>query len=70
MGEDVLDLGEIDRTQVAIAGGKGAQLGELARIEGVAVPVGFCVTTDAFRRVVANAPSMAEQLDRLSHLDE
>lgn len=68
MGEDVLDLVEIDRTQVAIAGGKGAQLGELARIEGAAVPVGFCVTTDAFRRVVANAPSIAERLDRLSHL--
>jgi phosphoenolpyruvate synthase/pyruvate phosphate dikinase len=68
MGDDVLSLGEIDRTHVALVGGKGAQLGELARIEGINVPAGFCVTTDAFRRIMANAPSMAEQLDRLSHI--
>ena len=68
MGDHVLGLDEIDQTQVAIVGGKGAHLGELARIEGVLVPAGFCVTTNAFRRMVANAPSMAEQLDRLSHL--
>jgi pyruvate,water dikinase len=29
---------ELDPTQVAIAGGKGAQLGELSRIEGIRVP--------------------------------
>ena len=69
MGDHVLGLDEIDQTQVEIVGGKGAHLGELARIEGVLVPAGFCVTTNAFRRMVANAPSMAEQLDRLSHLN-
>ena len=42
----VLDLDEIDRTQVAIVGGKGANLGELTRIDGITVPAGFCVTTD------------------------
>ena len=68
MGQDVLGFGEIDLTQVAIVGGKGALLGELARIEGVLVPAGFCVTTGAFRRMVASVPSMPEQLDRLSHL--
>ena len=31
----VLDLPEIDQTQVAVVGGKGAQLGELSRIEGI-----------------------------------
>jgi pyruvate,water dikinase len=49
---DVLDLEEIDRTQVAAVGGKGASLGELMRIDGIDVPPGFCVTTDAYRRVV------------------
>ena len=44
MGSDVLDLQEIDRTQVALTGGKAAQLGELSRIDGVRVPAGFCVT--------------------------
>ncbi len=51
-----------------MVGGKGAQLGELSRIEGIHVPAGFCITTDAFRRVMADASSMAEQLDRLSHI--
>jgi hypothetical protein len=41
MDDDVLSLGEIDQTQVAVAGGKGAQLGELSRIEGIHVPAGF-----------------------------
>jgi rifampicin phosphotransferase len=36
------------------AGGKGASLARLARA-GVAVPPGFCVTTDAYRRFVADA---------------
>jgi rifampicin phosphotransferase len=66
----VLGLEEIDKTQVALVGGKGAQLGELARIEGIRVPAGFCVTTDAFRRIMtAAAPSVDARLDRLSRLD-
>ncbi|CAM5229359.1 hypothetical protein SXANM310S_04360 [Streptomyces xanthochromogenes] len=64
----VVDLQEVDRTQVAVVGGKGAHLGELSRIEGIRVPDGFCVTTDAFRRTVAQAPSLSKLLDELSHL--
>ena len=65
----VMGLEEIDQTQVAVVGGKGAQLGELSRIEGIRVPAGFCVTTDAFRRVMADASSIDDQLDRLSHVN-
>ena len=65
----VLGLQEIDQTQVAVVGGKGAQLGELSRIEGISVPAGFCVTTDAFRRVMAEAPSIDDRLTRLSRLN-
>jgi pyruvate,water dikinase len=65
----VLGLEEVDQTQVALVGGKGAHLGELSRIEGIHVPAGFCVTTDAFRRIVAKAPSIDERLDPLSRLD-
>ncbi len=68
MGSDVLGFEEIDRTQVAVVGGKGAHLGELSRIEGTCVPAGFCVTTDAFRRIMANAPSVGERINRLSRL--
>ncbi|GAA2657260.1 phosphoenolpyruvate synthase [Streptomyces lunalinharesii] len=54
---------------MAVVGGKGAHLGGLSRIEGVRVPAGFCVTTDAFRRIVAEAPSIDDQLDQLARLD-
>jgi pyruvate,water dikinase len=64
----VLPFREIDQTQVAIVGGKGANLGELARIEEIHVPDGFCVTTHAFRRLMAEAPSIDDPLDRLSRL--
>src|SRR5690349_20770768 len=64
----VVDLHEIDQTQIAIAGGKGAHLGELSHIEGVRVPPGFCVTTDAFQRIVADAPAIDDLVDRLSRL--
>jgi rifampicin phosphotransferase len=65
----VLGLEEIDKTQVALVGGKGANLGELSRIESIRVPAGFCVTTDAFRRIMTTAPGIDDQLDRLSRLD-
>ncbi len=64
----VLAFQEIDPTEVAAVGGKGANLGELSRIEGLRVPAGFCVTTDAFQRVMAEAPSIDDRLDRLSRL--
>jgi phosphoenolpyruvate synthase/pyruvate phosphate dikinase len=69
MGSYVLDFQEIDRAQVAVAGGKGANLGELSRIEDLRVPAGFCVPTDAFRRIMAQAPSIGDRLDRLSRLE-
>jgi pyruvate,water dikinase len=65
----VLGLEEVDKTQVALVGGKGAHLGELWRIEGVRVPAGFCVTTDAFRRIMAQARSIDDRLDWLSRLN-
>ena len=68
MGCYVLGFQEIDQTQVAVVGGKGAHLGELSRIEGIRVPAGFCVTTDAFQRIMAEAPSIDDRLDRLSRL--
>ncbi|MFE4378893.1 rifamycin-inactivating phosphotransferase [Streptomyces cyaneofuscatus] len=66
---DVRDLHEADATQLALVGGKGAKLGALSRIDGIRVPDGFCVTTDAFRRVVARVPSLDDRLERLSRSD-
>ena len=69
MGSYVLGFEDIHRTQVALVGGKGAHLGELSRVDGIRVPAGFCVTTEAFRRIRAEAPSIDERLDRLSRLN-
>jgi pyruvate,water dikinase len=63
-----LGFQEIDQTQVALVGGKGAHLGKLSRIEGIRVPAGFCVTTEAFQRITAEARSIDDRLDRLSRL--
>ncbi|MEU8890544.1 rifamycin-inactivating phosphotransferase [Streptomyces sp. NPDC048442] len=65
----VRDLQEVDETQVALVGGKAAHLGGLSRIDGVRVPGGFCVTTDAFRRIMAQAPSLDDRLDQLSRVN-
>src|SRR5690349_19599584 len=64
----VLNFQQIDQTQLALVGGKGANLGELSRIKGISVPAGYCVTTDAFRRIIAEAPSIDQRLDRLAGL--
>jgi rifampicin phosphotransferase len=64
----VVGLDEIEQSQVAEVGGKGANLGELSRIDGVRVPPGFCVTADAFREIVAAALSLGGVLERLQGL--
>jgi phosphoenolpyruvate synthase/pyruvate phosphate dikinase len=64
----VLGLDEVDQTQVAAVGGKGANLGELARMDGIRVPDGFCVTTAAFQQILDGAPSIDELLNQLSRL--
>jgi phosphoenolpyruvate synthase/pyruvate phosphate dikinase len=64
----VLGFDELSQTQAAAVGGKGAHLGQLSRIEGIRVPAGFCVTTEAFRRIMTGAPSLDNMLRQLSHL--
>jgi phosphoenolpyruvate synthase/pyruvate phosphate dikinase len=68
MRQYVLDFQEIHQTDVAVVGGKGANLGELSRVEGIHVPPGFCVTTDAFQRIMSEAPSIGERVERLGRL--
>jgi pyruvate,water dikinase len=55
----VLRFRDIDKTKHNLVGGKGANLGELSRIEGIRVPDGFCITTEAFKRIMAATPLMA-----------
>ena len=64
----VLSLDEVDRARLDRVGGKAAHLGELSTMGGFVVPAGFCVTTDAFRRVVEGTQSIAERLKALGDL--
>src|SRR3954464_244489 len=64
----VLAFSQVGETRAADVGGKGANLGELSRIEGIRVPAGVCVTTDAFRRILADTPSVQDLVGRLSRL--
>ncbi|RQX06321.1 rifamycin-inactivating phosphotransferase [Micromonospora inaquosa] len=64
----LLDLREVDETQVSIVGGKAAHLGALTRIDGIRVPAGFCVTTAAFRQVMEQVPAVDDRLEQLSRL--
>jgi phosphoenolpyruvate synthase/pyruvate phosphate dikinase len=64
----VLGFQEIEKTRLTLVGGKGANLGELSRMDGIRVPPGFCVTTQAFKRILRQAPGLGELLDQLSRL--
>jgi len=68
MSTFVFGFKDIDKTKLLLAGGKGANLGELSRIEGIRVPEGFCISAEAFKRIIAETPSINELLDRLSLL--
>src|SRR5947209_14854743 len=50
----VLDLGCLSAQLLAVVGGKAANLGELIGA-GFPVSTGFCVTTEAYQRVAADA---------------
>lgn len=64
----VFSFHDIDKTKLAVAGGKGANLGELTRIEGIRVPDGFCISTEAFKKIMEESQAISELLDQLSLL--
>lgn len=68
MSAYILGFQEIDKTKFAMVGGKGANLGELNRIEGIHVPYGFCISTEAFKRIIGETSSIHALLDQLSLL--
>jgi len=68
MNSYVLGFQEIDKTKLMIVGGKGLHLGELSRIEGIRVPEGFCVTTEAYKRAIGHNEEFKALLDQLSLL--
>jgi len=68
MNSYVLCFQEIDRTKFTVAGGKGANLGELSGITGIRVPEGFCVSTEAYKKITENNQELNSLLDELTRL--
>jgi len=64
----VLPFNEIDSTNLPAVGGKGANLGELSKIRELQVPEGFCVTTNAYKRMIEHNNEFNLLLDQLSYI--
>ncbi|MDN7246404.1 phosphoenolpyruvate synthase [Planococcus shenhongbingii] len=73
MQKYVKDFQEIGKEDLLLVGGKGLNLGELAKVPTVQVPSGFCVTTEAFKQVLngnVQALALLEQLSDLTAADK
>ncbi len=68
MSSYVLGFEDIDKTKIMVVGGKGANLGEISKVEGIRVPEGFCISTEAFKRIFGETSSINKLLDQLSLL--
>jgi rifampicin phosphotransferase len=68
MSSLVLDFQEIEKTQLLLVGGKGLNLGELTKIEGIQVPEGFCVTTEGYQKAIDQNETFQALLDELTML--
>jgi phosphoenolpyruvate synthase/pyruvate phosphate dikinase len=67
MKTHILGFQEIDRSKFMVAGGKGANLGELSGIKGIRVPEGFCVTTEAYKKITEDNQELNSLLNELTH---
>ena len=56
---------DLSRRDIAIAGGKGASLGEMTRA-GIPVPSGFVVLSDVFDRFIQET-ELAAEIDAVLH---
>ena len=68
MNSYVLNFQEIDKAEISMVGGKCANLGELSYVQGILVPEGFCVTTEAYKKITENIEELNGLLDELSQI--
>ncbi|MEC0264948.1 phosphoenolpyruvate synthase [Paenibacillus anseongense] len=68
MSSLVLGFQEMEKTQLTLVGGKGLNLGELSKIQGIQVPEGFCVTTVGYQQAIEKNESYHAFLERLNTL--
>ena len=64
----VFSFQEINNTNLMLVGGKAANLAALSTIEGIQVPAGFCISTEAFKKMMAGSPLIEKLITRLSRL--
>ncbi|KAA6473649.1 phosphoenolpyruvate synthase [Bacillus swezeyi] len=64
----VLGFHEMEKTQLLLVGGKGLNLGELSKIQGIQVPEGFCVTTVGYQKAIEQNETFQALLDQLTML--
>ncbi|MEK8128823.1 phosphoenolpyruvate synthase [Paenibacillus filicis] len=64
----VLDFQEMEKTQLDLVGGKGVNLGELSKIQGIQVPEGFCVTTVGYQKAIGQNETYHALLKQLTML--
>src|SRR3954469_4840628 len=69
MSSLVLDFQEMEKTQLWLVGGKGLNLGELSKIQGIKVPEGFCVTTVGYQKAIEQNDTFQALLDQLTMLN-
>lgn len=68
MNAIVLDFQEMGKTKLSLAGGKGFNLAELSKIQGIQVPEGFCVTTEGYRKAIERNAAFEALVDQLAPL--
>ncbi len=68
MSSLILGFQEMDKKQLSLVGGKGLNLGQLSKMEGIQVPEGFSVTTVAYQQAIGQDETYLALLDRLATL--
>ncbi len=71
MSSLVLGFQEMEKMQFLLVGGKGLNLGELSKIQGIQgiqVPEGFCVTTVGYQKAIVQNETFQALLDQLTML--
>lgn len=69
MSSMVIGFQEIEKSQLYLVGGKGLNLGELSKIEGIHVPEGFCITTAGYQKAIRQNETYHALLHRLTMLN-
>ncbi|MCY9530025.1 phosphoenolpyruvate synthase [Paenibacillus alvei] len=69
MSSFVLGFQEMKNNQLLLVGGKGLNVGELSKIEGIQVPEGFCVTTRGYQKAIEQNETYHALLNQLTMLN-